>query len=244
MSPLTWGFPAVLPTSSSSRQADRLGISPWCRQQTNLHAGTSPSKWLNHHKKKKKASLKNHQGSCWSYFISACSYQTCVPLWVSFTEFLLRKHLIAPPWCVPEFMEAMSASMHKLSLGDSFWFLGLQCFISGISRADWIPPIPTDWPFLSLHVVQSWIIGPRGDLHREVVSCTWWVVLFSPSTCCKPHPKIIPLFLSLPAGRLLRATCRTFHKYLTYVCGDQYPMLGPIQTLGFLGRQGAILKAQ
>lgn len=123
-------------------------------------------------KKKKKASLKNHQGSCWSYFISACTYQTCVPLWVSFTEFLLRKHLIAPPWCVPEFMEAMSASMHKLSLGDSFWFLGLQCFISGVSGADWIPRLPTGWPFFSLHVVQSWIIGPRGDLHREAVSCT------------------------------------------------------------------------
>ena len=200
------------------------------------------SKWLNH--QKKIASLKNHQGSCWSYFISACSNQTRVPLGVSFTLFLLRKHLITPLGCVPEFAEAMTASMHKLSLGDSFWSLELQCFISGIIRADWTPRLPTGWPVFSLRVVQSCIIGPRGDLFGEVVSCTLWVVLFSPSTCWKPNLKILPVFFKPTCKSLIESHLQNISQ-VSGLC-----VWGPVSSVrahpnpGLPRETGAILKAQ
>ena len=184
------------------------------------------------------------RGSCWSHFISACSNQTRVPLGVRFTLFLLRKHLIAPLGCVPEFAEAMTASMHKLSLGDSFWSLGLQCFVSGVIRADWIPWLPTGWPVFSLRVVQSCIIGPRGDLCGEVVSCTLWVVLFSPSTCWKPNLKFLPVFFKPTCKSLIESHLQNISQVSGLCVWGAVSNVRAHPNPGLPRETGAILKAQ
>lgn len=46
-------------------------------------------------------------------------------------------------------------------------------------------------------------------------------------------PKIPTLvFLRSPAGHILRATSRMFHKHLANVWGDWWPRLGHVQTVG------------